>query len=245
VQIAGRNSVDLNIQQIDHRQIFRPAHAAEGNDRRGGAVVRRVTAQRQRAADGVGVGIMLQQNMDFLAVAEERANAPDFLIFSVSSSCAAQNSAKISASCRWRTNGSSVPLASFAVFLEVNETMERFLSSFTEQAANRRLIADVAHKHDRLIDMMQFELLVSFFFVEIAVAHLAALPSDPARDRFIGHKITHVALFRCDVAHELKQEIVLANGQVLHRGLAGNYRAERNVEARLTPLVFTARHCTS
>ena len=33
----------------------------------------------------------------------------------------------------------------------------------------------------------------------------------------IGHEIAHVALLGGDIAHELKQQIVLANGQILHK----------------------------
>jgi hypothetical protein len=41
---------------------------------------------------------------------------------------------------------------------------------------------------------------------------------------FHWHEISHVALFRRDVAHELKQEIVPRKWPVLHR-VGGNYRA--------------------
>jgi hypothetical protein len=74
------------------------------------------------------------------------------------------------------------------------------------------MIVGVAHKYDRLIDMVEFDFSISLFFFKIAVARLAALSSDPARDLFIGHQIAHVALFSRDIAHELKQQIVLADG---------------------------------
>ena len=51
------------------------------------------------------------------------------------------------------------------------------------------------------------------------MTNLAALPSDALGDFCIRHQITHVALFGGDIAHELKQQIVLADGQILHKDI--------------------------
>jgi len=79
VQLVMRDLVDLDIEQADHRNILRPCDAAECDNRRRRPVASQQLAQRQSAADGIRIGIVLQQDMDLLSLAKERANALDFL----------------------------------------------------------------------------------------------------------------------------------------------------------------------
>ena len=213
VQVVRGDAVDLNFQQIDHRQIFRPGHRSKGDDRRGRAVAAQELAQRQRTADGVRIGIMLQENMDLLAFVEQRANPFDLLdvqgIEQLGGAKLGKDIGELQVAQQRIVRFFAVLLA---VFLRGQRNDRKVFVEITKQAANRRLIVGVADKYDRLIDMVQLDFSIGLFFLEIAVAHLAALPSDPARDLFIGHQITHVALFSRDIAHELKQQIVLADG---------------------------------
>ena len=56
-----------------------PRDAAEGHDRSCRPISPEQFAQRQGAADGVRIGIMLQQDVNLPAVRKQRANSFDFL----------------------------------------------------------------------------------------------------------------------------------------------------------------------
>ena len=60
VEIFVVDSVDLDIQQTDHREVLRPCDLAEGDNRSRHPISSQERLQRQRAADGVGVRIMLK-----------------------------------------------------------------------------------------------------------------------------------------------------------------------------------------
>jgi hypothetical protein len=60
--------------------------------------------------------------------------------------------------------------------------------------------------------MMQFDLLVSLLFKKIAMPSLAAHTFYPPRYSLVLNQKAHFAVFSCDVAHKLKQKIVLADG---------------------------------
>src|SRR5439155_12207331 len=74
MQIFVIDSVDLDIQQTDHREVLRPCDLAEGDNRSRHPISSQESLQRQRAADGVGVRIMLKQDVDLLPFAEKRAD---------------------------------------------------------------------------------------------------------------------------------------------------------------------------
>jgi hypothetical protein len=51
---------------------------------------------------------------------------------------------------------------------------------------------------------MQIEFFISFFFVEISMPHFTAGSLDAPGDARVWHEVTHITLFRRNVAHKLK-----------------------------------------
>ena len=62
VHALFRDLLDLDLEQFDHRDIFRPCDASKGSQRCAPLVASKDLPQRQPAGDGIGVGIVLQQN---------------------------------------------------------------------------------------------------------------------------------------------------------------------------------------
>src|SRR5262249_27274615 len=77
VEIAGVDALDLDFEQAEHREILRAGDLAKSHDRRRRALPSQQLAQRERAADRVGVGVVLQQDVDFILLMEERADDLD------------------------------------------------------------------------------------------------------------------------------------------------------------------------
>jgi hypothetical protein len=73
-----------------------------------------------------------------------------------------------------------------------------------QEPADAVLQVAVADKHDRLIDVVKLDLLVSLFLEQVTVPYLAALTLDRARDLVIGNQVAHLALLVGNVAHKLE-----------------------------------------
>ena len=63
----------------------------------------------------------------------------------------------------------------------------------------------IADKHDRLVDMVQFDLLVGLWFEQIALPNLAALAFNGPGDFFVGDEKADLSLLCRNVAHKLEQ----------------------------------------
>ena len=70
-------------------------------------------AQGQRAADGVGIGVVLEQDVNLLSHSKSERILSTFFLFNVSSSRVAQNSSKMSGNWSWLKSESSGSLAPF------------------------------------------------------------------------------------------------------------------------------------
>src|SRR5207344_3158508 len=77
VQILIGDPIDLNIQETDHRKILWPSHFAESHNRGSNAIAAQQFAQGQRAADGVGIWVVLEQDVN-LFLTKKRTNPFDF-----------------------------------------------------------------------------------------------------------------------------------------------------------------------
>ena len=66
-----RNRLDVNIQQVDHAEVFRTRDALDRADDRRGLGAPQDVAQRQAAGHGVGVRIVVQHDQHPLRVSEE------------------------------------------------------------------------------------------------------------------------------------------------------------------------------
>ena len=162
---SGVMLIDLNFQQLDHRQILRAGDRAERHDRRGRTVAPEQLAQRQSAADGVGIGIMLQQDVDLLAFVEQRADALDFLdiesVEQLSGAKLGENIGELQVA-QQRIVGFFRSL--FAVFFRGQGNDRDIFVEGAQQAADPILFVSVTDKNHRLIDMVQFDFLVGLFF---------------------------------------------------------------------------------
>ena len=62
--------LDLEVEQLQHPQVFRTADAVHAADDRRLARAAQDVAQREAAGDGVGIGVVVQQDQDAIGVRE-------------------------------------------------------------------------------------------------------------------------------------------------------------------------------
>ena len=65
-----RDRLDVDVEQVDHPQVFRPRDALDRADDRRRLGAAQDVAQRQAAGHGVGVRIVVQQDQHAIGVAE-------------------------------------------------------------------------------------------------------------------------------------------------------------------------------
>src|SRR4029453_14426261 len=127
---------------------------------------------------------MLQQYMNLSAVGEERANAFDFLevqrVEELYRAKLLKDIGQLEMAKQWIRG----------LFMAVTVGSQRNdgdpLVQTSEQLADVFLMVWVADKHDRLVDIVQFDLLVGLWFEQIALPDLAALAFNGPGHFFVG-----------------------------------------------------------
>jgi hypothetical protein len=71
LDLLGRHDLDLQIEELEHAQVFGPAHAIHAPDDRRLARAPQNVAQREPTRDGVGIGIVVQKDENAVGVGQE------------------------------------------------------------------------------------------------------------------------------------------------------------------------------
>jgi hypothetical protein len=207
------DAVDLNVEKTNHRQVLGPGHLTEGYDRRRRPVASQELAQRQGAPDSVRIRVMLQKYMDFPFAADL---ADPFHLFTVNGA-KELGSAKLLKNVREKERSHhGVDGAVGAVLVCHQRDHGQISVPLAQQLTNPALQVAIPNEHNRLVHVTQLEALVGLLFEQVALPHLSAEPFDPPDGCGIRDEKQDVRLFAGDVAHQMKQEIVFANCQVLH-----------------------------